>query len=99
MSGHSHIVNHLTAQVATSLGNELDGWFTNLQDKYTPNVRARREAHEAQVQAYREYMAQQAIAKQNKESYQVTQERNRAKHKERLSTSRSGQTGASRPQS
>jgi len=99
MSDHRQ-VNHLTAQLSNQLSNQLDGWFANLQDKYTPHVRAQREAYEAQMRAQRAYMAQQAVAKQNKESYEVTQERNRAKHKKRLSTKpRSGQTEASRPRS
>lgn len=99
MSNHSQ-VNHLTAQLSNQLSNELDGWFSNLQDKYTPHVRAQREAYEAQMRAHHAYTAQQAVAKQNKESYEVTQERNRANHKKRLSTKpRSGQTEASRPRS
>lgn len=100
MSDHRQ-VNHLTAQLSNQLSGELDGWFARLQDKYTPHVRAQREAHEAQMQAHHAYMAQQAVANQNKESYEVTQERNRAKHKKRLSTTkpRSGQTEASHPRS
>jgi len=102
MSNHRQ-VNHLTAQLSNQLSGELDGWFARLQDKYTPHVRAQREAYEAQMQAHHAYMAQQAVAKQNKESYEVTQERNRANHKKRLSTKptkpRSGQTEASRPRS
>lgn len=102
MSNHRQ-VNHLTAQLSNQLSGELDGWFARLQDKYTPHVRAQREAYEEQMRAHHAYMAQQAVAKQNKESYEVTQERNRANHKKRLSTKptkpRSGQTEASHPRS
>ena len=97
MSGQ--LVNHLAGQVAGSLSNQLDGWFSNLQDKYTPGVRAQREAYQAQEEAHRLYAQQQALAKQTKESYEVLQERNRTAHEKRIATSRADQTASKRPRS
>lgn len=96
----SHYVSQLTGQVAGSLSSQIDGWFSELQDKYTPGVRAHREAYEAQEEARRQYALQQQRAKQNKESYEVLQERNRSTHEQRIAAmSHTDRTATSRPRS
>tara|TARA_Y100000401_G_scaffold86040_1_gene71346 strand:- start:26 stop:256 length:231 start_codon:yes stop_codon:yes gene_type:complete len=74
----------------------VDGWYVDMQRKYTPGVlQAKQEAYDQEM-ARRHYAQQALAAKQSKENYDMMAERNRQAHSRRIK-SRSGQTASSRP--